>query len=95
MNKSLPIIDEDGEVRELTEEDLRKFRPASEVLPKELYEGLAALKKRSRGPQKSPIKERVTLRLSPEIVRHFRATGRGWQTRVNDVLHDWLKQNAA
>jgi hypothetical protein len=32
-----PLINEDGEVRELTAEDMRKFRPAPEVLPPELY----------------------------------------------------------
>ena len=24
-------------------------------------------------------------------LRYFRATGKGWQTRMNDALKDWLK----
>ena len=31
-----PLIDDDGEVRELTSEDFARFRPAHEVLPLEL-----------------------------------------------------------
>lgn len=41
---------------------------------------------RGRGPQKTPRKIPLSLRLSPEVVKHFRATGRGWQTRIDDAL---------
>lgn len=37
-------------------------------------------------PRKSNAKVSLTLRLDPDIVDHFRATGRGWQTRINDAL---------
>ena len=39
-----------------------------------------------RGPQKMPKKVPLSLRLSPEVVRHFRAKGRGWQTRIDEAL---------
>jgi len=48
---------------------------------------------RVRGPQKSPRKVPVALRLDPAIVNAFRATGPGWQSRVNAVLRDWLKEH--
>ncbi|MDK9706772.1 MAG: BrnA antitoxin family protein [Desulforhopalus sp.] len=38
-------------------------------------------------------KKPVQIRLSPEIVSAFKATGRGWQTRINDALRDWLKDH--
>ena len=41
---------------------------------------------RHRGPQKAPTKVALSLRLSPEVVRHFKAGGRGWQTRIDDTL---------
>jgi uncharacterized protein (DUF4415 family) len=45
------------------------------------------LMRRKRGrPFADTHKEKVSLRLDPEVVAHFRATGSGWQTRVNDVL---------
>src|SRR5208283_416339 len=34
-----------------------------------------------RGPQKTPTKKLVSLRLSREVVDHFKSTGPGWQTR--------------
>lgn len=42
-------------------------------------------------PPAAETKERITIRLSPEVVRAFRATGEGWQTRVDAALQDWLK----
>ncbi len=88
MPKSKSLIDAKGEVRELTAADMKRFRPAKEVLPK----GLLA-KLNVRGPQKAPIKERITIRLSPEVVQRFRDTGEGWQTRVDSALKDWLKSH--
>ncbi len=47
-----------------------------------------------RGSQKAPVKERITIRLSPEVVEKFRATGDGWQTRMDAALKDWLKKHS-
>ncbi|MDR1423260.1 MAG: BrnA antitoxin family protein [Azoarcus sp.] len=60
--------------------------------PVELKTKLAA--RRRRGAQKAPVKERVTLRLSPEVAQFFRATGRGWQTRMDSALQDWIKSHS-
>ena len=47
---------------------------------------LAEQLKRVRGKQKRPTKEPVTIRLDADIAGHFRATGPGWQSRLNAVL---------
>ncbi|MBL8499483.1 MAG: BrnA antitoxin family protein [Nitrosomonas sp.] len=50
--------------------------------------------RRTRGrPQGSGKKEQVTLRIDTEVLEQFRATGNGWQTRINDALRDWIKQH--
>ena len=50
--------------------------------------------KRGRGrPLGSGKKEQVTLRLDSEILEQFKATGSGWQTRINDALLDWTKHH--
>ena len=41
--------------------------------------------RRGRPPLENP-KEAVKLRLSPHVLEHFRASGAGWQTRINAVL---------
>jgi uncharacterized protein (DUF4415 family) len=45
---------------------------------------------RGRGPQKKPTKHLVSLRLDPDIVERFRATGPGWQARINETLRNHL-----
>jgi uncharacterized protein (DUF4415 family) len=82
----LPLTDADGEVRELSSEDLARFRPAGEALPASLRTKLGV-----RGPQKSPTKVALSLRISPQVVEAFRATGPGWQTRMDAALMDWLR----
>ena len=48
------------------------------------------LVRRGRPPVENP-KEKVTLRLDPEVAAALRASGKGWQTRVNEVLRDWVR----
>jgi uncharacterized protein (DUF4415 family) len=47
-----------------------------------------------RGPQKSPTKKLVSLRLSAEVVDHFKSTGPGWQTRIDSTLLESIKKRA-
>ena len=89
MASRKPLIDANGEVRELTADDMAKFRPAADVLPSSLKMKLGV-----RGPQKTPTKERITIRLSREVVDQFRQSGDGWQTRVDAALREWLKHHS-
>jgi len=45
-------------------------------------------------PRAEVTKERITIRLSREVVEQFRASGEGWQTRVDVALKDWLKTHS-
>jgi uncharacterized protein (DUF4415 family) len=47
-----------------------------------------------RGPQKTPTKKLVSLRLSPEVIDHFKSTGPGWQTRIDSTLLESIKKRA-
>ncbi len=86
MPRSKPLTDAQGNVRELQVADLTNFKPSDQALPASLQRKLGV-----RGPQRAPTKERVTIRLSPEVVQRFKATGAGWQTRVDAALQDGLK----
>jgi uncharacterized protein (DUF4415 family) len=90
MKNLNPLINQEGEVREITSNDLKNFKPAQEVFPKSLA---AKLGVKPRGPQKSPTKEKITIRLSPDVVQKFKGTGAGWQSRVDAALRDWLKSH--
>ena len=74
-------IAEDPDTWELTDEDWARARPAIEVHPE-----LVEWSLRRRGKQKAQTKEKVTVRLDTDIVAHFRESGKGWQTRLNDAL---------
>lgn len=61
-----PLIDDDGEVRELTSEELAQMKPLREVMPPEFVnmvlahqaemEAQGKIKPRGRGKQKAPTK---------------------------------------
>jgi uncharacterized protein (DUF4415 family) len=73
------VFDDDNP--EWTEADFARARPASELPP----HILAAFPK-TRGTAKAPKKVPVSIRLSPEVVAHFKAGGPGWQSRIDEVL---------
>lgn len=83
MAKRKPLTNRAGEVRELTQEDFARMVPF-DALPEDLKRTLRALKR--RGPQKAPTKRLVSLRLSHEVIEHFKAAGPGWQTRIDQTL---------
>ena len=90
MQNSRPLTTPAGEVRhDLTDEELARFRRASEVLPAAL---LATLRSPGR-PKAEVTKERITIRLSPDVLSAFRASGSGWQTRMDAALRDWLRDH--
>lgn len=89
MNRQ-PLIDADGEVRELNAKDLAAFRPAKEALSPELYATLT----KGRGPQKSPLKIPTTIRFDADVLDALKASGKGWQTRVNDLVRASVRLNS-
>ncbi len=50
--------------------------------------------RRGRPPSPAP-KRLVSIRLDPDVLDGLRATGPGWQTRLNEIARDWLKGQAA
>ena len=82
-----PLTDEAGEVRDLNREDFANMRPASEMVP-EVVEAY----RRSRGRPKIPTpKISTTIRLDPDVLQFFRAEGKGWQTRINNALREYVE----
>lgn len=51
-----------------------------------LQAALAEAKRRGRGPQKTPTKQVINVRLDAAVLAHYRASGPGWQTRMNADL---------
>jgi uncharacterized protein (DUF4415 family) len=62
----------------LTNEELGQFKPT---------------RGRPVGSVAESRKEPISIRLSPEVVESFRATGEGWQTRIDEVLKAWVQEH--
>lgn len=61
----------------------------------DLYVG-ETLVRRGRGRPRLPgAKQQVTIRLDPVLLERLRATGPGWQTRLNEAVREWLAKHAA
>lgn len=43
-----------------------------------------------RGKFYRPIKRQITLRLDADVIDFFEADGKGYQTRINDALREWV-----
>jgi uncharacterized protein (DUF4415 family) len=72
----------------LDAERLARMQPASPA-------DAADIKRRLRGRPRAPApKHLVSLRLDSDVVERFRATGPGWQSRINEVLRQHLPKVA-
>ena len=77
------MIASDPDAPEATDEQLAQAKPFTEAFPS-LAE---AIRKNVGGrPKADNPKVAVSLRLDQDIVARFKASGPGWQTRMNDAL---------
>ena len=73
---------------EWTKKDFAKAKRFSDVFP-ELARTI-----RRRGPGKKPSKQAVSLRLSQDVVKYYKAKGPGWQTKIDEDLRKMAKLKA-
>lgn len=101
MNAKLPAtapnwIDPD-DAPELTAEDLAKgiWRIGEREVAQEI--GMAEMRQSLRPGRPEPGARKILLsvRYSPEVVAYFRASGEGWQARMDEALKDWIKAHGA
>lgn len=59
----------------------------------EIQKGVAAYRKKRGRPVSAARKEQVSVRYSPEVLSYFRATGEGWQTRMDTALQLLVKKH--
>jgi uncharacterized protein (DUF4415 family) len=76
-------IAQDPENPELTDEELANLRPFAEVFPE-----LAEKMRKNLGgrPKLDRPKKSVSIRLDQDVIDKFKATGPGWQSRINEAL---------
>ena len=67
----------------LSDKELASMKPIGE------FPELRELARRGRPPKSYP-KKSTTIRLDQEVMDFFKSQGKGWQTRINDVLRDYV-----
>jgi uncharacterized protein (DUF4415 family) len=78
----LPSAEEKARIRAGIDSD-----PETRELSDEELKGLRPVGR----PPAAVTKQPVSIRLSPEVIAHFKASGKGWQTRMDEVLKDYVK----
>jgi uncharacterized protein (DUF4415 family) len=71
------------DIPELTDEWLDKAEFA-------VGEKMVRPARRPGRPKSESAKKLIALRLDPDIIERFRATGPGWQSRINTALREYL-----
>lgn len=81
---------------ELTDEFFEKAVPmiGGQVVPAEVFKAAVEVALRRGRPKADSAKVALTVRYDADVVEAFRATGKGWQTRMNAALKDWLKTHS-
>lgn len=51
--------------------------------------------RKRRGPGRAPLKVSTTIRFDADVLAGLKASGKGWQTRVNEAMRDWLRTHSA
>ncbi len=95
----LPTPEEDAQINagiaadpdtfELDDEWFARALPAKEFFSPEAYAQLCAM--RQRAPKDKPLKVPTTIRFDADVLTALKASGKGWQTRVNQAVKDWLR----
>ena len=85
--KRPPLTDEEGEVRELTREDFRGMRPVREVMP-EFIEAMQEFRRKLGRPKAEAPKVHIGFRLASDVVASIKASGRGYNARVEQALRE-------
>jgi uncharacterized protein (DUF4415 family) len=80
-----PLTDEEGEVRELTREDFKGMRPMREAMP-EFIEAMEEFRRKLGRPKAEAPKVHIGFRLAPDVVASIKASGRGYNARVEQAL---------
>ena len=86
-------IDADADARELDSDWHKGAKPASEALAPETYAALVAMKRPRGRPKADQTKVFTAIRLDADLLETFKATGKGWQTRVNAALRQFITEH--
>ena len=86
--KPTVVIDDDNP--EWTREDFARAQRGDDI-PPHIRAAFPKTQAKSRGRPAGSAKQLVSLRIDRDTIARFRASGPGWQSRINDVLRKAAK----
>ena len=88
------VLDEDTPYDPKDPDAVEAFWRNAVVTPGGGVDATLAALRRARGSGQKPRKTQLTVRYSPEVVAYFRATGKGWQARMDAALKEWIARRS-
>lgn len=85
----MPTFEEDELITAAAESD-----PDALPLTDEQMSAMVPIRVLRGRPKLAHKKQLVSIRYSPEVINYFRASGAGWQTRMDDVLKDYVEAHS-
>jgi uncharacterized protein (DUF4415 family) len=85
----MPTPEDDARITAAAMED-----PDAHPLPDAQWQAVKPLVRAGRPPAQRPLKKSTTIRFDADVLDALKATGKGWQTRVNDAMREWVKTHA-
>lgn len=83
----------DEEAHELSDEWFAHAKPASEAFEPQTYAALVAMKRPRGRPKAEETKVFTAIRLDADVLDAFKSTGKGWQTRMNAALRQFITEH--
>lgn len=78
---------------EFDDEAYKNAKPAKEFFSPEMYAALTSPKRPRGRPVSDTHKVVTSIRLDADLFAALKASGRGWQTRVNAILREHMKED--
>lgn len=86
-----PLTNEDGEVRPMTASDMRTMRPIGQIDPA-MIQAAEAYRRGPGRPFAAQPKAHISFRIASDVIQRIRASGRGYNARVEKVLREALEK---
>lgn len=84
----LPTLEEDARITAAAESD-----PDALPLTQVQLDQMVPMRALRGRPRSATRKQLVSIRYSPEVLAYFRASGAGWQARMDAVLRDYVQSH--
>lgn len=84
----MPSLEEDRVITKAA-----KLDPDAQPLTGKQLRTMVPFKSLRGRPKSTAPKQLVSIRYSSEVLDYFRSTGDGWQTRIDEVLREYVAQH--